>query len=102
MKSKKIFLIVFLSILTSGCSNSMGWSSSEKEFIWESCEIMVGLEPIPDDYCQCYSERITTQLRPSELEDVGNKLLAVGFDPRKLPNASYFKRYKDVIKSCIN
>ena len=102
MTSKHFFLIISLSILTSGCSNSMGWSLSEKELIWESCEMMVGLEPVPDDYCQCYSERITTQLTPSELEDVGNKLMAVGFDPRKLPNASYFKKYKDVIRSCSN
>ena len=102
MKSKYFFLIIFFSILTTGCSNSMGWSSSEKNIIWESCEMMIGLESVPDDYCQCYSERITTQLRPSELEEVGQKLIAVGFDPRKLPNTSYFKKYKDVIRSCSN
>ena len=101
MKKKVIGLAVFVVFLTA-CSetNPLGWSQSDKDLAYETCESM-RMPPLPDDYCSCTINRLSTEMQKDDVQTIGMQLIENGWDFSQIQGETG-STYKDIIKSCIN
>ena len=101
MNKKFIALAICVGFL-SACSdkNPMGWTQSDEDLAYETCELM-RIPPLPDDYCSCTINRLASEMQKDDVERIGIQLIENGWDFSQIQGETG-STYKDIIKSCIN
>ena len=96
----KVLLVSIVSLSLVGCGNSSikGWSQSDKDTLWQGCEM--ASESESTESCDCLVEKISSSMTVEEFEDATMKMLDLGFDASKLPNFGHFVSYKQSIREC--
>ena len=95
-------LVSVASLPLIGCGNFgiKEWSQSEKDTMWQGCELMMMGESETTDYCDCVVEKISSSMTTEEFEDVTMKILDLGLDVNKLPDSGNYSTYKQSIREC--